>query len=585
MGVMQGRVRVPRKPAGSASAGEAPRIVHEALRSSGQPLDAATRAFMEPRFGAGVRGAPTPFPGPSPLAARLAVGAPHDRSEQEADAVANRVTRTPAPGSAPGRNLLAYELAHVLPQARPIAGGDGAHRSMVQRRSVAPAPAAEGRYDFGGVRVHADAQAAESARVMNADAFTVGQDVFFGAGQYSPHSASGQNLLAHELAHVVQQTGQAASGEEVQPSIVQHRLAGPCVQGKWRLDRIIPREGLEGSREREHGRAVSYPFGKGVYGSTLAWQEMGWVYMEVGGQAQVARWITMQYVFRNDGSDSDFLQLVASGQLFGNAKAEDKDHARAGAVVWGTIIERTAANPTPPERALFEPIEDGGISAATVGDLGVIEAEIPLGEKGSVSITIPLKKVEQGDAVAFSGSTQPVHDVPSAVDEVDVFLGARIEADAAIVSTLVGLPGDKNYSSAVASFDLDFESRPAPRQRAGATPAGPGTTTGPEVSAGKSATTATSEILHRAPDDEESVSRLARKAQEAEDDPRVGLHGVSAFTKPLDRPHSKAPREEVEKHFRVENTLGPTHRTIVLPKPVTKPIRDLFNRIFGRKKR
>jgi hypothetical protein len=60
-------------------------------------------------------------------------------------------------------------------------------------------------HDFGNVRVHADGQAAESARAVNARAYTVGRDVVFGAGQYAPHSGEGRRLIAHELAHVVQQ--------------------------------------------------------------------------------------------------------------------------------------------------------------------------------------------------------------------------------------------------------------------------------------------------------------------------------------------------------------------------------------------
>jgi len=66
-------------------------------------------------------------------------------------------------------------------------------------------------HDFAHVRVHADAAAAESARSVHALAYTVGSDVVFGAGQYAPGTHAGQQLLAHELAHVVQQTGSAAS--------------------------------------------------------------------------------------------------------------------------------------------------------------------------------------------------------------------------------------------------------------------------------------------------------------------------------------------------------------------------------------
>ena len=60
--------------------------------------------------------------------------------------------------------------------------------------------------EFGAVRVHADDAAAASARTVGAAAYTVGRDIVFGAGRYQPHSGAGRQLLAHELAHVVQQS-------------------------------------------------------------------------------------------------------------------------------------------------------------------------------------------------------------------------------------------------------------------------------------------------------------------------------------------------------------------------------------------
>jgi hypothetical protein len=62
-------------------------------------------------------------------------------------------------------------------------------------------------FDFSQVRVHTDSIAAESARAVHALAYTVGQDIVFGAGRYAPATVEGQRLLAHELAHVVQQGG------------------------------------------------------------------------------------------------------------------------------------------------------------------------------------------------------------------------------------------------------------------------------------------------------------------------------------------------------------------------------------------
>ena len=61
--------------------------------------------------------------------------------------------------------------------------------------------------DFGGVRVHTGTRAAEAAAEINALAFTTGSDIYFGADRFSPGTATGDRLLAHELTHTIQQTG------------------------------------------------------------------------------------------------------------------------------------------------------------------------------------------------------------------------------------------------------------------------------------------------------------------------------------------------------------------------------------------
>ncbi|HEX5734717.1 MAG TPA: DUF4157 domain-containing protein [Blastocatellia bacterium] len=66
-------------------------------------------------------------------------------------------------------------------------------------------------YDFGQVRVHTDAKAAESAAAVEALAYTVGHNVVFGTGQYAPGTSAGRHLLAHELTHVIQQGGSSAA--------------------------------------------------------------------------------------------------------------------------------------------------------------------------------------------------------------------------------------------------------------------------------------------------------------------------------------------------------------------------------------
>jgi hypothetical protein len=79
---------------------------------------------------------------------------------------------------------------------------DGSVRSVFEQRFG---------HDFTRVRVHSDARAAESARTVDALAYTVGSHVVFGAEQYRPHTGEGAHLLAHELAHVIQQRHAAPS--------------------------------------------------------------------------------------------------------------------------------------------------------------------------------------------------------------------------------------------------------------------------------------------------------------------------------------------------------------------------------------
>jgi hypothetical protein len=67
-------------------------------------------------------------------------------------------------------------------------------------------------YDFSRVRVHADGEAEQMARLEHARAYTFGCDIVFGSGEYAPGTAEGQRLLAHELVHVVQQAGGSTQG-------------------------------------------------------------------------------------------------------------------------------------------------------------------------------------------------------------------------------------------------------------------------------------------------------------------------------------------------------------------------------------
>lgn len=127
--------------------------------------------------------------------------------EREADAAAEGVARGDG-ARVSARRLPAYhEGQPAMPLvARRVLGDAG---RPLDARTRARVEGSFGR-DFGGVRVHADAQAAEAAEAVGARAFTSGRDVVFGRGEYEPASENGLKLLAHELTHVVQQGSDGA---------------------------------------------------------------------------------------------------------------------------------------------------------------------------------------------------------------------------------------------------------------------------------------------------------------------------------------------------------------------------------------
>ncbi|MDN7179980.1 DUF4157 domain-containing protein [Caballeronia sp. SEWSISQ10-4 2] len=94
--------------------------------------------------------------------------------------------------------------------------------------------------DFSKVRVHSDVRAAEAARAINALAYTVGNHVVFGTGQYEPGTLAGKRLLAHELTHTIQQQGGTASvaqgprasGMPTETQLVQRQGPGPAASTK-----------------------------------------------------------------------------------------------------------------------------------------------------------------------------------------------------------------------------------------------------------------------------------------------------------------------------------------------------------------
>ncbi len=94
-------------------------------------------------------------------------------------------------------------MGDVPPIVRDVLRSPGQPLDVITRALMEP----RFGHDFSQVRVHTDAKAAESARAVNALAYTVGRDIVFGQGRHEPETTAGRRLMAHELAHVMQQPG------------------------------------------------------------------------------------------------------------------------------------------------------------------------------------------------------------------------------------------------------------------------------------------------------------------------------------------------------------------------------------------
>jgi Domain of unknown function (DUF4157) len=122
----------------------------------------------------------------------------HDTHEREADVAASALRPGAARPALSPIGRLAGQQAQALPPGRGQAIPADVRSDMQSRLG----------HDFSNVRVHVDGSAAQSADSLDARAYTQGHHVVFGSGEYQPRSGAGRELLAHELAHVVQQRGQ-----------------------------------------------------------------------------------------------------------------------------------------------------------------------------------------------------------------------------------------------------------------------------------------------------------------------------------------------------------------------------------------
>jgi thiol-disulfide isomerase/thioredoxin len=180
------------------------------------------------------------------LQAKLRVGQPGDTYEREADRIADGilsgarepVSISPISGG-PGVQRMCAECEEEMLQRKPAPESQAG--SLDGSGEPLPAPVRSFfeptfRRDLGGVRVHADQRAADSARAIDAAAYTTGRHIVFGEGRYQPATTEGRRLLAHELVHVVQQSSapglvQRAPAEKTPAQAnPADKPAGDCVQ-------------------------------------------------------------------------------------------------------------------------------------------------------------------------------------------------------------------------------------------------------------------------------------------------------------------------------------------------------------------
>ncbi|MBE9072209.1 DUF4157 domain-containing protein [Microcystis sp. LEGE 08355] len=156
------------------------------------------------------------------------------------------------------------EVEAAIEQAR---GGGRSLDSGIQRQMES----AFGT-NFSGVRVHTDSTADALNQSLSARAFTTGQDIFFRQGEYNPGSSSGKELLAHELTHVVQQTG-TVRGKLVigQPDDAYEREADQVAKAVMQMEQLATAtgEGLAQRQMEEEEEPLQCPAGE------LAKQQMG----------------------------------------------------------------------------------------------------------------------------------------------------------------------------------------------------------------------------------------------------------------------------------------------------------------------
>jgi hypothetical protein len=217
----------------------------------------------------------TPFIGGQTIQRKLTVGSSNDAYEKEADTIADQVVHASQPkavsiqqsGPLVKRKCseceeeeslqmkpLTYNISSLIQRKENNAKGGTASSSLIQQINSTKGSGQkmdnnikhfmESRFgaDFSDVRLHTNSQAAEMNQELNAQAFTVGNDIYFNQGKYNPGTFAGKHLLAHELTHTLQQLG------------IQRKL----IQRDWATEPVNETSDVELLDEEEIQDAISY---------------------------------------------------------------------------------------------------------------------------------------------------------------------------------------------------------------------------------------------------------------------------------------------------------------------------------------
>ena len=197
------------------------------------------------------------------IQAKLKVNEPGDIYEQEANRIADEVMASPvhhAIKGAPPRIQRFSRQSDGRDTAPPSVDQTLASPGRPLERALRHEMEQRFSHDFSRVRVHSDTAAQQSAQDVKANAYTVGHNIVFGADRFAPATHEGRRLLAHELTHVVQQSG--SGGIHVDSSNEKRGLSGISVQragGNSDLNGLIQRQPIEAPpkyKGRPRGRLV-----------------------------------------------------------------------------------------------------------------------------------------------------------------------------------------------------------------------------------------------------------------------------------------------------------------------------------------